>query len=251
MISINDYDTGFKMDSKLIGKLRSKSAILIDQLNSVPIFFVKEDTMDSHCSLLSLKRDCTREMVRRSDRKEEIFRRGEKAKEIIKRLDNCMGKSSAIGCYIPDQDDISDKPHILVCPERINHRNKNQFNDLLLEVLIHELTHAYFSTGGELKDISKHIIEESLCEAYAFSKFENNEEIFEFIADQKRPPEYTSFKFWTELSFKHSLITLMNEWKNKDYRSFSFLFTVFYYGQHIPFIDVDLEYIATEVISLS
>ena len=133
-----------------------------------------------------------------------------------------MEKYSAIGCYIPDQDDISDKPHILVCPERIKHRNRNQFNDLLLEVLIHELTHAYFSTGSDLKDISKHIIEESFCEAYAVSKFDNNEEIFEFMADQKRPPEYTSFKFWMGLSIKHPLIILMNVWENKDYRSFSF-----------------------------
>ena len=251
MISINDYDTGFKMDSKLIGKLRSKSAILIDQLNSVPIFFVKEDTMDSHCSLLSLKRDCTREMIRRRDREEALWIRNQEAKEIVKRLDNCMEKYSAVGCYIPDQDDISDKPHILVCPERIKHRNKNQFNDLLLEVLIHELTHAYFSTGGELKDISKHIIEESLCEAYAYSKFENNEEIFEFMADQKRPPEYTSFKFWTGLSIKHPLIILMNVWKNKDYRSFSFLFNTFCYGDAFLFRSFELEPIATVVLSFS
>ena len=100
MISISDYDTGFEMDSKLIGKLRSKSGILIDQLNSVPVFFVKEDTMDSHCYLLSLNRNCTREIIRRSDKEEDVLMRDEKAKEIIKRLDNCMGKSSAIGCYI-------------------------------------------------------------------------------------------------------------------------------------------------------
>ena len=251
MISITDYDTKFEMDSKLIGKLRSKSGILIDQLNNVPIFFVKEGTMDKHCSKLSLKRDCTKEINRSLEMENEPWIREEKAKEIIKRLDNCMGKSSAMGCYIPDRDEISDKPHILICPERIKYRNKNQFNDLLLEVLIHELTHAYFSTGGSLKDLSKHIIEESLCEAYAFSKFNNNEEIFEFMADQKRPPEYTSFKFWTELSINHSLIMLMNDWKNKNYRSFSFLFNTFCYGDAFLFRSSELELIATIVLSFS
>ena len=124
------------MDSKLVGKLRSKSGILIDQLNSVPIFFVNEDTIDSYCSLLSLKRDCTREMIRRGDKEKDIWTRDEKAKEIIKRLDKCVRKSIAMDCYIPDQDDISDKPHTLAYPERIKHRNKHQFNDFLLEVLL-------------------------------------------------------------------------------------------------------------------
>lgn len=99
--------------------------------------------------------------------------------------------------------------------------------------------------------MTKHIIEKSLCEAYAFSKFENNEEIFEFMADQRRPPEYTSFKFWTELSIKHSLIMLMNDWKNKDYRSFSFLFDTFCYEGIRIFSNLELEPIATTVISFS
>ena len=41
MISIGDYDTGFKMEPKMISKLRNMSTILIDQLNTVPIFFCK------------------------------------------------------------------------------------------------------------------------------------------------------------------------------------------------------------------
>ena len=58
------------MDSKLIGKLRSKSGILIDQLNRVPIFFVKVDTIDSRCSLLCLKGDSPEEMARGRDRED-------------------------------------------------------------------------------------------------------------------------------------------------------------------------------------
>lgn len=70
MISINDYDTVFKIDSKQIEKLRSKSGILIDQLNRVSIFFVKVDTTDSRCSLICLKRDSTEEMAGSRDRED-------------------------------------------------------------------------------------------------------------------------------------------------------------------------------------
>lgn len=224
MISINDYDTGFKMESNLIRKLKTKCIILIDQLNSVPIFFVKEPTMDKHCSTKCLRRDCTNDYIMTYKREMENgnLSRKEEVEETMKKLEECRGKCNAIGCYIPTADDISDKPHILICPERINHRNKSQFHDLLLEVIIHELTHAYFSTGNDLNDLSKHIIEESLCEAYAFSKFENTEHLIEFIADPKRPPEYTAFKFWTEISRNMPLILLMIEWKNKNYNMFPF-----------------------------
>lgn len=221
MISLNDYDTGFSMDPTLIKKLRSKCIILIDQLNNVPIFFVKESTIDNYCTSECLNPDCPKELLRYYDKRiEEGNITLREAEEVIKRLENCLQKCVPIGCYIQQADDISDKPHILICPERIKYRNKYQFQDILIEVIIHELTHAYFSTGADLKDISKHIIEESLCEAYAFSRFENTEQIFEFVADQTRPPEYTGFKFWIEISNNVPLILLMNEWRNKKYKNF-------------------------------
>ena len=252
MISINDYDTGFNMDSTAIGKLRSKCIILIDQLNSVPIFFVKEETMDNHNSTTCLRRDCTKEFLMTYEREIENrkWAREENVVGTMKRMEHCLGKCNAVGCYIQDADDISDKPHILICPERINHRNKNQFQDLLLEIIIHELTHAYFSTGSELNDLSKHIIEESLCEAYAFSKFENTEQLFEFISDPKRPPEYTAFKFWIEISRNVPLILLMNEWKNKRYDMFTFGIFPFPYERFFTH-SRSLEQIALLVLSFS
>lgn len=173
-----------------------------------------------------------------------------RTEETMKKMERCLGKCNAVGCYIPHTDDISDKPHILICPERINHRNNVQFQDLLLEIIIHELTHAYFSTGSDLNDLSKHIIEESLCEAYAFSKFENTEQLFDFIADPKRPPEYTAFKFWTEISRNVPLILLMNEWKNKNYKMFPFGIFPFPYERF--FLQPrSLEQIALLVLSFS
>lgn len=219
MISIGDYDTGFKMEPKMISKLRNMSTILIDQLNTVPIFFVKAETMDIHCSTKCLGREITLELVRSYNRKDQ-FNRERDSEEILKKIEKCMTKCNALGCYVPNGDDISDKPHILICPERIKLRNKNQFEDLLLGAIIHELTHTFFSTGSDLKDISKHIIEESLCEAYAFSKLGKNEEIYEFFANQNRPPEYTAFKFWIEHSIHRPLIMHMVNWKNKDYNLF-------------------------------
>ena len=94
MISINDYDTGFKMDSTMIAKLRSKCMILIDQLNSVPIFFVKENTMDNHCSTMCLRRDCTKEFLM-------TYEREIKTREYV-RTENAYAshKDSSIMCLL-------------------------------------------------------------------------------------------------------------------------------------------------------
>ena len=251
MISLNDYDTGYNVEPSFIKKLRSKCIILIDQLNNVPIFFVKESTIDKYCSIKCLNPDCTKELLTsyyRRNEDENIPYWNEDVGDVVKKLESCRQKCIPVGCYIQHADDISDKPHILICPERIKYRNKAQFQDILTEVILHELTHAYFSTGTYLNDISKHIIEESLCEAYAFSKFENTEQLFEFVADITRPPEYTGFKFWTEISRSVPLILIMNEWRNKHYKYFPW--AVFSDPRYIM-MDPGLENIAFLVLTHS
>ena len=216
--------------------------------------------MDSHCSTKCLGRECTMELVM-SFVKEGPNRYLERnsgggryiglaVENILGRIEHCLMNCNPLGCYIPYGDDISEKPHILICPERIKPKNETQFQDLLLVVIIHELTHAFFSTGSDLNDISKHIIEESLCEAYAFSKLGENEEIYEFRADHKRPPEYTAFKFWMEYSIYRPLIMNIVDWKNKDYSSFCNSFF-----QPLPrqftFGSMSLEKIALTILALS
>lgn len=68
-----------------------------------------------------------------------------------------------------------------------------------METILHELSHAYFSSGHGLKDLSTHIIEETFCKAYAFSKFDDSGDLYEIMSDKWRPPEYTAFKFWMEI----------------------------------------------------
>ena len=252
MITIKDYDTGFQMDQSTIRRLKSMSGILVSQLNSVPIFFVKDKTIDRCCDIIQgkcLSRKCTDEIMEAYQR-ENVQRgflvREEKVVDMLEKLGKCLVKYKAIGCYVPDGDEICKDPHILICQERINYRNKKQFEDILLEVILHELTHAYFSTEKDLNDISIHIIEESLCEAYAFSKFNNTEELFEFMSDQNRPPEYTSFKFWTEMSRNVPLILTLNRWKSKEYEKFPF--TVFP-GEMFLWQPLSLKQIAMFVLS--
>ena len=271
MISINDYDTGFQIMPGTIKRLKSLSFLFIDQLNSVPIFFVKEKTMDDHSrQILSLKRNCIKEMIK-SLRRERIY--GERPIEpdpiysdLMYRRERIYGEIPidseqseriiwecrthvpAVGCYIGDADDISDKPHILICQERIKYRSRQQFEDLLIFIIIHELAHAYLAPGKLKNKTAGHIIEESLCEAYAFSRFSNTDNIFDFVTDIARPPEYTSFKFWIELSRFSPLALLLFEWSTGNERSF--LFSVSPESLQIRHL-FDLNQLAMEILSFS
>lgn len=220
MISVNDYNTGFNIDKQTLKRLKNMSGILIDQLNGVPIYFVKKETIDEYETPMCLNRECIKEFVAGfwRDNNEWGFMREdeEKPKNLMSRLEKCLTNCDTIACYVPHGDAICNEPHILVAQERITYRNKNQFEDTLIAVILHELTHSYFSSGTYKGDISSHIIEESLCEAYAFSRFDNVENIFGFMTDQRRPPEYTAFKFWSEISRKTQLIFPMIEWKKKN-----------------------------------
>lgn len=222
MISISDYDSGFQIGKPVVKRLEKMSGILIDQLNSVPIYFVKRETIDHHDTPLCLNRECIMEIIERYKLEHQVeisnFINIENIRKLMESARECLGKCDTIACYIADDDNISKGPHILVCHEKIRHSNKKQFEDLLIEVILHELAHAYFSSGTELKDISKHIIEESLCEAYAFSRFENFNNIYDFMTDPKRPPEYTAFKFWNKIIEGFELVISMADWRSRKYR---------------------------------
>lgn len=254
MISINDYDTGFQIAPSTVKRLKSVSGILINQLNNVPMFFVKEETMDKHCNNLCLRRGCFEEIIQLYNGENSEGRyylmREENIRSLIEKMERCMGKCNAVACYVPQGDDICKESHILICQERIKYRSKKQFEYILLEIILHELAHAYFSTGNDLKEFSKHVIEESLCEAYAFSKLDDSEELFEFMSDQKRPPEYTSFKFWTEISRNSPLILLLNAWRMKNYKQFPFALFPVPYEMYFNY-SRGLEQIALLVLSFS
>lgn len=246
MITIRDYDSGFQIDSKVTERLEKMSGILVKQLDTVPIYFVKKDTIDQYITTPCLNRECAREVVSAVSRymeetnlpqyEEQQKQRKFKVKEFVdsqmEKFNGCLRRCDTIACFVDDDDYICNGPHILVCIEKISYTNELQFEDLLIFVILHELSHAFFSSKNELEDLNTHIIEESLCEAYAFSRFENVNKIFDFVTDPRRPPEYTSFKFWIDpqqrLFLDHYLISVMSNWRsNKD---MGFLFSVIEYS---------------------
>ena len=250
MITIRDYDSGFQIDSKVTERLEKMSGILVEQLNTIPIFFVKRDTIDRYNTTPSLNRECAKENVMalskymeetdfsyHSDNEKKQEQRKFKIKEFVdmqkEKLNGCLIQSDTIACFIATDDDICKGPHILVCDEKINYTSPEEFVDLLIFIILHELTHAFFLSKIELKDVYNHIIEESLCEAYAFSRFDNVNNIFDFVTDPRRPPEYTAFKFWLDpqqrLFFDHELIFVMSHWRsNKDK---GFIYSVIEYSR--------------------
>jgi hypothetical protein len=234
MIRIEDFDTGFKIGAKTIGKIKKMSGILTNQLNRVPIFLVNEQTMDELCHSKCLDRGSVEDFLldyRRSlNTREREFSKINQIRDIMKKLDNSFIECKcAVGCYIPEPDLVCNIPHVLICPQRLKSKNRIQQEDLLIEVILHELTHAFFSSAENTMDVSKHIIEESLCEAYSFYKFENPENIFDFVTNPNMPPEYTSFAFWIEMSRNLPLIMVMNHWREKNYKSI--VYSVFSYSR--------------------
>lgn len=237
MASIKDYDADFHVGVPFVKRLEGMCGILTNQLNEVPIYFVKNETIDQYNTSLCLKRNCTEEALGILDkaRGKDILdlppnlREMRNTKDIVnkmielvqEKLEKCLDKRDTIACYVSGDDNICIGRHILVCPEKIKHENYQQFEDLLIFIILHELSHAFLSSGKEIQDISKHIIEESMCEAYAFTRFENTNNIVDFVTNPQRPPEYTSFKFWLdpkkEAISVNELVFHMASWRsNKD-----------------------------------
>ena len=254
MISINDYDTGIKIEDSSVKRLKAMSGILIDKLNSIPIFFVKEETMDKHCNSTCLRRECFAEIMHGYEiesMEDRNHTSDEKIGTLMDRIGGCMGKCIATGCYISQGDEICVEPHILICQERIRNRTKEQFENLLLETILHELSHAYFSNGHGSEDLTTHIIEETLCEAYAFSKFEDSGDLYEIMSDKRRPPEYTAFKFWIEILRHVPFSLLMIEWKAKNYFSFRNIMGSGFYRWRFVDNDLEMERVALTILKFS
>lgn len=268
MITIRDYDSGFQIDSKVTERLEKMSGILVEQLNTVPIFFVKRDTIERYNTTPSLNRECAKETVMAvskymddtdslyySDDRKKQEQRKFKIKEIVdmqkEKLNGCLIKSDTIACFVATDDDICKEPHILVCDEKISHTSSQGFEDLLIFTILHELIHAFFLSKRGLEDVYNHIIEESLCEAYAFSRFDNVNNIFDFATDPQRPPEYTSFKFWIDpqqrLLFDRELVFVMSNWRsNKDKGFIYSMIDYSHFNNHgfINYKNVELIYFA-------
>ncbi len=119
MISIKDYDANYHIDPKTVRKLKNMSGILTNKLSSVPIFFVKRETIDRHCRGICLSTECTDDLFNSGefDRYHQdffekeirnirirdfgyVFPNEENVNRLFEKLKGCVMMCDAIGCYI-------------------------------------------------------------------------------------------------------------------------------------------------------
>ncbi|MGP6240459.1 hypothetical protein ACNF40_08675 [Cuniculiplasma sp. SKW4] len=253
-MKIKDYDSGFVLNEKEKERLIGMSGILKGVLDVIPIYFVKSQTIDKYGSIHwvikreifnnAMKKNSNSNLIELAQYFEEELNRGIECTEYT--------TNSLVGIFLSERDEICKGPHILVCPDKIKEISNMYFEDILMKVILHELSHAFFYMGkkslsGGLDPLSQelnnffntligkettinhkpnleeHIVEESLCEAYAFSRFEDFSNIIDFMTNENRPPEYTSFPFWTKQINDGSLSFLMLDWRRGNLRRFSVL----------------------------
>lgn len=242
-------NSGFIPSKNIEKRLVEMTAILDQTFEKIPLYFVNIDTMNKLTpkNLIFIERNFTSEIMKKN------IKTGMKnllnlMKEFLHSKEVYGYGSDVIGYFTPDGDNISHGPHLIICPEKITSRREDMFEDIIIEVILHELCHAYFYEGKkdrnngieflteslnsfykELVDepkepkgndvptehIIEHIIEESLCEDYAFSRFDNVSKIIEFMTDRNRPPEYTSFPFWLKHN-PENLSVLMQDWRMRN-----------------------------------
>jgi hypothetical protein len=196
----------------MLNRIMVKSGFLLQTAYATPVYLVSETTMDRVMPPKKMhERVCTREILDTIDYGED-FLDPSKIDEIFEKLSGCKTLIFRyVGAYVQRDDGIDSRPHILICPGRLNASKKAQFNNLFLEVLFHEFTHAYIKSGSRYSNSYYEIIEESLCEAVALSKFTSEKELSDVLgwtSDPRRPLEYTGYTFWSE-AFKVSPVNIV------------------------------------------
>ena len=248
MSLIQDYDADFCLSEQEEKRLAEMAGILNETFQKTPIYFVKIETFEKFSRNVSFS-------LNRSDFKEIMDKQKNNGlrslmgmlKDKIANYGNLQINQESVAFFSPTGDIISNRPHIIICPGKIRFDQKEVFNDIIICVILHELGHAYFHrtegnevakqelnsffqtlTGNEQKDkyhidTAYHVIEESLCEAYAFSRFTDTTNIIGFLADQGRPPEYTSFPFWVKNMNRNAIGLSMYDWRIKNIDRFLIL----------------------------
>lgn len=207
MSYIKDQDSGYSVPAGVYTSAVNRSGFLYPVMRQIPVFLVLEATMDKEAPPnRGLNRECVAKVLNSdldaipegreaSEARAGTRRRG----ELYSRLERCEGVFPEVGAYLHSSDVYNGK-HVLIAPARIPQHDQLTFNDVFIHILFHEMTHAYLDSGRN-HDLGDRVIEESLSEAVAVSRFEGEslERVLEFASDPGRPAEYTGYVFWLDV----------------------------------------------------
>jgi len=228
MLSITNLDSTQTINYNE-DKIIALSGILSVKMKKVPVYLVNEQTMDRLYppqKRILLDEECLKEFL---NRREE----GINEENLEEVFDKCSretkSKAIAVGLYmrnIPDwlynQFNDLKEPAIFICPERcISWGNSLNIpaGFVFTKVLFHEYAHAYLDVnrGSDYYNTSwGKIIEESLANYIAYSRFKSNKDkanVIKLISDQ--PLEYRGSLVLTE---DHKLMPFcIPFWKIRDW----------------------------------
>lgn len=222
----------------------------------LPVYLVNEELMDylypPH-KRLGLDEECLKSLIRDNNHnnhngnfydEEAIIRDNQRfwnlASECCRELKDLM---IDVGLYcrslgldqlsiIKQQSGIVLNPSaaIFICPERVGkwtdyvlmgfpkYKGSTIFNIIYSKVLFHELTHGFMDSHYKIKikGCSK-LLEESMCNAIAYSRFSIRERAIMAYAANSQPLEYRAYIHWVE--FRNiSLREMAKAWRDNDVR---------------------------------
>jgi len=214
MINIVNLDSSVNVciSRKKIDKIYTDLKIISPLLQKIPVYLVKESTMDKLYPLekrLTLSKNCIKRVMNRVYEEFEAIEITED--EFLNKVDNfveeCLreriGNHSIVGLYlsyIPDEIieefQIKQMPSVFICVERCVEWAgvKNVEADIVFrKVLYHEFAHAYMDSGNYTyyKTWWGKVIEESIANFITLTRFTEKEEqgqVIQLILDQ--PLEY-------------------------------------------------------------
>jgi len=244
---IKNIDSKKDCSPSLINYLYGHLEHLASVFKRTPVYLVNEKTMEKIYppeKRLDFNENCIRGREQETIIIKQIQKEGNTVRDIpyseieqelkafTDTLEQCRTEVNtltiALGVYLkePEKLNVPFKPSVFICPERIDKNieytikqgiypseEKNTlYNTLFTAVVLHELTHALFATTDEVYNTSwGKIIEETLCNASAFSTFnQTTEKGFLRRFHEKQPVSYKGYTYW--LNNKRYLEKAMEFW---------------------------------------
>ncbi|MGC9209608.1 MAG: hypothetical protein ACP5GH_07225 [Nitrososphaeria archaeon] len=249
-LQIKDYDSGYRTPRTIDEKVIGIGGFLTHLAFQIPIYTVSEKTMDELAPPEKvLNRSCLAEMLEGYrdvyyKEEEEEYRRILIAFSESDALERCRKDIFyPVGAFItrvpPHYNDRISVPAIIISPDRVRRwadsKGKTEaFVNLMSLVVLHELAHAYAYNRKNSRSglgYAAKVIEESLAEATAYSRFSEKDRetgLSELLLDPSRPPEYTSYVYWAEVFTVVDPLHVLLLWKR------GIVPAVYFYGFLLP-----------------
>lgn len=209
--------------------------------NRTPVYLINPYAMDEIYPLkrrMLLNEECLKEhYYSRRNREYNNDRRRHHPEELdrlFKRLQECVRVSDMVvwGVYFRSGNKMYPEakyPCIFICPERILESAAAELNEtmhkmkldkaldiLFAKVLYHELAHAFMDKADKPDEFWSRIIEESLANAIAWSRFRSSGHLW--LVNRSingQPLEYKASTFWQEYN-SASIRDIAKKWANYD-----------------------------------